>query len=150
MRKIRRTVLLATAISLAPVVVGPVLADDASSPTTTVVERQKGTRGEATKAVVQAIKDYKAALREWAKVNLKGATPEFRAAVKAYVEANKQIEGAYRDAVKAAITSRKAALTAATTKEARQAAQQEFTAAIADAQAVRLSARATLGAAPTK
>ena len=128
----------------------PVLADDASgTTTTTVVSPKAGSRGEATKAVIAAIREYRSALKEYVKTAKKGATPEFKAAVKAYADARRTIDGAYRDAVKAAIDARKTAIQGDSSKTARQAAQAAFTDAVAVAQSVRTQAITDLGNPPS-
>ena len=149
-RSIRPVAVIVATATLGLLSASPVLADDASgSTTTTVVSPKAGSRGEATKAVIAAIREYRAALKEFVKTAKKGATPEFKAAVKAYAEARRTIDGAYRDAVKAAIDTRKAAIQADSSKTARQAAQVVFTTAVADAQAVRTQAIADLGNPPS-
>lgn len=149
-RSIRPVAVIVATATLGLLSASPVLADDASgSTTTTVVSPKAGSRGEATKAVIAAIREYRAALKEFVKTAKKGATPEFKAAVKAYAEARRTIDGAYRDAVKAAIDARKAAFQADSSKTARQAAQVVFTTAVADAQAVRTKAIADLGNPPS-
>lgn len=149
-RSIRPVAVIVATATLGLLSASPVLADDASgSTTTTVVSPKAGSRGEATKAVIAAIREYRAALKEFVKTAKKGATPEFKAAVKAYAEARRTIDGAYRDAVKAAIDARKAAFQADSSKTARQAAQVVFTTAVADAQAVRTQAITDLGNPPS-
>jgi hypothetical protein len=149
-RSIRPVAVIVATATLGLLSASPVLADDASgSTTTTVVSPKAGSRGEATKAVIAAIREYRAALKEFVKTAKKGATPEFKAAVKAYAEARRTIDGAYRDAVKAAIDARKAAIQSDSSKTARQAAQVVFTTAVADAQAVRTQAIADLGNPPS-
>ncbi len=149
-RSIRPVAVIVATATLGLLSASPVLADDASgSTTTTVVSPKAGSRGEATKAVIAAIREYRAALKEFVKTAKKGATPEFKAAVKAYAEARRTIDGAYRDAVKAAIDARKAAIQADSSKTARQAAQVVFTTAVADAQAVRTQAITDLGNPPS-
>ena len=149
-RSIRPVAVIVATATLGLLSASPVLADDASgSTTTTVVSPKAGSRGEATKAVIAAIREYRAALKEFVKTAKKGATPEFKTAVKAYAEARRTIDGAYRDAVKAAIDARKTAIQADSSKTARQAAQVVFTTAVADAQAVRTQAIADLGNPPS-
>jgi len=149
-RSIRPVAVIVATATLGLLSASPVLADDASgSTTTTVVSPKAGSRGEATKAVIAAIREYRAALKEYVKTAKKGATPEFKAAVKAYADARRTIDDAYRDAVKAAIDARKAAIQADSSKTARQAAQVVFTTAVADAQAVRTQAITDLGNPPS-
>ncbi len=149
-RSIRPVAVIVATATLGLLSTSPVLADDASgSTTTTVVSPKAGSRGEATKAVIAAIREYRAALKEFVKTAKKGATPEFKAAVKAYADARRTIDDAYRDAVKAAIDARKAAIQADSSKTARQAAQVVFTTAVADAQAVRTQAITDLGNPPS-
>ena len=149
-RSIRPVAVIVATATLGLLSASPVLADDASGSTaTTVVSPKAGSRGEATKAVIAAIREYRAALKEFVKTAKKGATPEFKAAVKAYADARRTIDDAYRDAVKAAIDARKTAIQADSSKTARQAAQVVFTTAVADAQAVRTQAIADLGNPPS-
>ncbi|NBY11578.1 MAG: hypothetical protein EBQ75_00885, partial [Actinobacteria bacterium] len=82
-RSIRPVAVIVATATLGLLSTSPVLADDASgSTTTTVVSPKAGSRGEATKAVIAAIREYRAALKEFVKTAKKGATPEFKAAVK--------------------------------------------------------------------
>jgi hypothetical protein len=149
-RSIRPLAVIVATATLGLLSASPVLADDASGSTaTTVVSPKTGSRGEATKAVIAAIREYRAALKEFVKTAKKGATPEFKAAVKAYAEARRTIDGAYRDAVKAAIDARKTAIQADSSKTARRAAQVVFTTAVADAQVARTQAIADLGNPPS-
>ena len=149
-RSIRPVAVIVAAATIGLFGASPVLADDANGTTTTTVASPKaGSRGEATKAVIAAIREYRAALKEYVKTAKKGATPEFKAAVKAYAEARRTIEVAYRDAVKSAIDTRKAAIQADSSKAARQAAQVAFTDAVSAAQSVRTQAIADLGNPPS-
>lgn len=150
-RSIRPVAVIVAVATIGLFGASPVLAEDASGTTaTTVVSPKAGSRGAATKAVVAAIREYHAALKECVKTAKKGATPEFKAAVKAYAEARRTIEVAYRDAVKSAIGARKAAIQADSSKAARQAAQVAFTDAVSAAQSVRTQAIADLGNPPSK
>jgi len=152
MNKTTKPLVVAIAVAtIGSLGISPALADDvaADPTTTTTVAAKSGTRGEATKAVIAAIREYRTALNEYVKTAKKGATPEFKAAVKAYAEARRTIEVAYRDAVKSAIDTRKAAIQADSSKAARQVAQVAFTDAVSAAQSVRTQAIADLGNPPS-
>ena len=154
MNKTTKPLVVAIAVAtIGSLGISPVLADDVaadSTTSTTVVAPKSGARGEATKAVIAAIREYRTALREYVKTAKKGATPEFKAAVKAYAEARKAIDVAYRDAVKDAIEARKVAGQADPSKDGKKAAQATFLSSVAAAQAARTQAITDLGAAPTK
>lgn len=141
----------AIAISLSGSLVGPVSAEGESdgTPTSTVAPKA-GSRGLATKAIVTVIKEYRTALRAYVKSAKKGATPEFKEAVRTYAEARKSIEVAYRDAVKSAIETRKAAFQSNSTREGKKSAQDAFLVAISAAQAARSQSITDLGQAPTQ